>query len=68
MWVPLIFVAMVPVAAGAALGFVANRIGVAHTGIEAPGAFSGTQLPWALGGIAFYTVVLPWAWYVTSSS
>ncbi len=68
MWVPLIFVAVVPVAAGAALGFVGNRIAVSHTGLEAPGAFSGTQLPWALAGIALHTVVLPWAWFFTSSA
>jgi len=63
MWLPLLFVGMVPIAAGAALGFVGNRIGVAHTGLESPAAFSSSQLPWSLAGIALYTIVLPWGWY-----
>ena len=68
MWMPLLFVVMVPVAAGAALGLVGNRIGVTHTGIEAPAAYSASQLPWSLAGIALYTVVLPWAWYFMSGA
>ena len=63
LWIPLLFVGMLPIAAGAALGFVANRIAVAHTGIEQAGEFSATQLPWALTGIVLYVFVLPWAWY-----
>ena len=68
MWLPLLFVGMIPVAAGAALGFVGNRIAVAHTGLETPGAFSGSQLPWSLAGIALYTIVLPWLWYFTAGA
>lgn len=67
MWLPLLFVAAVPLAAGSALAFVGNRIAVAHDGVEAPDAFSASQLPWALAGIALYTIVLPWAWYLTRS-
>ena len=67
MWLPLLFVGMVPIAAGAALGFVGNRIAVAHTGLESPAAFSTSQLPWSLAGIALYTIVLPWAWYFTAA-
>lgn len=63
LWTPLLFVGSLPVAAGAALAFVGNRIGVAHTGLEAPAAFSASQLPWALAGIALYTIVLPWGWF-----
>lgn len=65
MWLPLLFVGTVPLAAGAALAFVGNRIAVTHTGVEAPDAFSASQLPWALTGIALYTIVLPWAWFFT---
>lgn len=68
MWIPLIFVGILPIAAGAALGFVANRIGVDHTGIDEPAAYSATQLPWALGGIFLHTVLLPWAWYFSQSA
>ncbi|MEM9177446.1 MAG: hypothetical protein AAGC67_19700 [Myxococcota bacterium] len=67
LWIPLLFVGMVPLAAGAALAFVGNRIAVAHTGLDAPDAYSASQLPWALAGIAFYTVVLPWAWFFARS-
>ncbi|MCR9094325.1 MAG: hypothetical protein NXI30_08915 [bacterium] len=63
LWLPLLFVGTVPLAAGAALAFVGNRIAVAHTGVEEPDAFSASQLPWALVGIALYTVILPWAWF-----
>ena len=62
MWVPALFVGAVPAAAGAALGFVANRIGVAHTQLDTPTAWSASQRPWALAGVALYTIVLPWAW------
>ncbi|MFK7895551.1 MAG: hypothetical protein AB8G23_06925 [Myxococcota bacterium] len=63
MWLPFLFIALVPVAAGAVLSFMGNRIGVAHTGLEDAGAFSSTQLPWAVIGVLLYTVILPWAWY-----
>ena len=63
LWVPLLFVAGIPIAAGAALAFVGNRIGVAHTGLESPGEFAASQRPWALAGIALHTIVLPWALY-----
>ena len=65
MWLPLVFVGTVPLAAGAALAFVGNRIAVAHTGVEDADAYSASQLPWALAGIALYTVVFPWGWFFT---
>lgn len=67
MWTVLLMVALVPVAAGTALGFVGNRIGVAHTGLDDAAAFSASQLPWAVAGIVLYAVVLPWAWYFAAS-
>jgi hypothetical protein len=67
-WIPLLFVAMVPIAAGAALLFVGNRIAVAHTGLEDPGDFSASQLPWALAGVTLYLVVLPWLWYLAMAT
>lgn len=60
---PFWFVAMIPIAAGAALGFVGNRIASQNLGISDPAALSGTQLPWALGGILFHAFVLPWIVY-----
>lgn len=60
--IPLLFVAIVPLAAGAALGFVGNRIAVKNTGLTQPGALSADQLPWALAGIVLYAFVLPWLW------
>ena len=63
MWTPLLFVGMIPVAAGAALGLVGNRIAVQHTGVERPGALSETQLPWAVAGVILHLFLLPWAWY-----
>ena len=68
LWIPLLFVGLLPLAAGAALGVVANRIAVAHTGLEQPGEFSASQLPWALAGIVLYFFVLPWAWYFTTAA
>ena len=62
-WIPLLFVMMVPLAAGAALGFVGNRIASVHRGPESVAAFSASQLPWAIAGIALYTFALPWIWY-----
>ncbi len=62
MWTAALFVSAVPAAAGAALGFVANRIGVSHTKLDSPAAWSRSQRPWALGAIGLYTIVLPWAW------
>ncbi len=64
LWIPLLFVAIVPAAAAAALGFVGNRIAVKYTGIQQPGAFSASQLPWAIAGIALHVFVLPFVWYV----
>ena len=60
LWLPLLFVAAIPIAAGAALGFVGNRIVVERRGLEDPAAFSASQLPWTLAGIGLYTFVLPW--------
>jgi len=65
MWIPLLFVAVIPVAAGAALGFVGNRIAVQHTGLDHAGDVSASQLPWAVAGVVLYLFVLPWAWYFT---
>lgn len=65
LFIPVLFVAIVPAAAAAALGFVGNRIAVKHTGIQQPGAFSANQLPWAIAGIVLYVFVLPWVWYAT---
>ena len=42
---------MVCEAADPALGFVGNRIAVKYTGLQQPGAFSASQLPWAIAGI-----------------
>lgn len=68
MWLPFLFAALVPLAAGAALSFLGNRLGVAHTGLEDAGAFSSTQVPWAIAGVLLYTVVLPWVWYFVAGS
>lgn len=68
MWLPFLFVALVPLAAGAVLSFLGNRIGVAHTGLEDAGAFSSSQIPWAIAGVLLYTVILPWTWYFMSGS
>ncbi len=63
MWIPLLFVAIVPVAAGAALGFVGNRIAADHRGVESLAELSTSQLPWATVGVVLYAFVLPWVWY-----
>jgi len=63
MWIPLLFVATVPIAAGAALGFVGNRIATGHRGAESLAEFSASQLPWAIAGVTLYAFVLPWVWY-----
>jgi len=63
MWIPLLFASMIPVAAGAALGFAGNRIAADHLGIEKPAAFASSQLPWALAGIVLFAVIMPWALY-----
>ncbi len=68
MWIPFLLAAMVPLAAGAALGFVGNRIAVGHRGAETIAEFSASQLPWATAGIGLYTFVLPWAWYFLYAS
>ena len=63
MWTPLLFVAMIPLAAGAALGFVGNRVAAGHRGAESLAEFSSSQLRWATAGITLYAFVLPWLWY-----
>jgi hypothetical protein len=63
MWLPFLFIALIPLAAGAVLSFLGNRIGVAHTGLEDARDFSAKQLPWAIAGVVLYTVILPWVWY-----
>jgi hypothetical protein len=68
MWIPFLFVAMVSLAAGAALGFVGNRIAVAHRGVESLAEFSASQLPWATVGISLFAFVLPWVWYFVNSA
>lgn len=60
-WLPLLFVAMIPVAAGTALGFAGNRIAYERAEAMDPAAFSAQQLRWALAGIVLHLVVLPWA-------
>ena len=63
MWIPFLLTAMVPLAAGAALGLVGNRIAASHRGAESVAELSANQLPWATAGIGLYAFVLPWAWY-----
>jgi len=62
-WIPLWFVAMVPLAAGVALGFVGDRIAMSHRPRETPAEVAESQLPWAVAGVALFTIVLPWVWY-----
>lgn len=59
-WIAVLFVGAIPLAAGAALGFVGNRIAVGHRGVEQAQTLSASQLPWALAGIALHVFVLPW--------
>jgi len=68
MWIPFLFVAMVPLAAAVALGFVGNRIAVAHRGIESQADFSASQLPWAMVGVMLFAFALPWAWYFMNAT
>lgn len=68
MWIPLLFAATIPIAAGAALGFIGNRIAVQFTGLDQPGAVSASQLPWALTGVVVYFFLLPWIWYFTTGA
>ena len=63
MWIPLLFIAMVPLAAGTALGFVGNRIATNHRASETATEFAASQLPWAIAGVGLFTIVLPWLWY-----
>ena len=63
LWIPLLLVAMVPLAAGAALGFVGNRVAMNHRRDESLTEFSASQLPWAIAGVCLFTIVLPWIWY-----
>ena len=59
-WLAILFVGAIPLAAGAALGFVGNRIAAGHRGLGRAETFSVSQLPWALAGIALHVFVLPW--------
>jgi len=63
-WIPLLFVGAVPLAAGAALGFVGNRIAVGHRGAVGLEDLSSSQLPWALAGIVLHVFVLPWVLFL----
>ncbi len=63
LWLPLLFVAMLPVAGGAALGMVGNRIAASPLGIENSADLSTSQLPWSLAGIVLYAFVLPWLYF-----
>lgn len=63
LWTAFSIVALIPVAAGAALGFVGNRIAAQHLSLPEAAALSATQLPWALVGIGLHVFVLPWAIY-----
>ena len=63
MWIPFVFVAMIPLAAGLALGLVGNRIAMNHRSAESPSEFAASQLPWAVAGVGLFTVVLPWLWF-----
>ncbi len=68
LWIPALFVAIVPLAAGAALGFVGNRIAVRHRGDETVAEFAASQLPWAAAGVLLYAGVLPWIWYAIQAN
>jgi hypothetical protein len=63
-WIPIVFVGAIPLAAGAALGLVGNRIAFAELGAENADALSASQLPWALAGIVLHVFVFPWAAYL----
>jgi hypothetical protein len=63
MWIPVMLLGSTLLAAGAALGFVGNRIAFGHRGNESLRDFSSSQLPWSTIGIALYTIVFPWGWY-----
>lgn len=67
LWVPLLLVAMVPFAAGAALGFVGDRIAMSHRGVERLAEFSTSQYQWATTGVVIYSFVFPWLWYILVS-
>ncbi|MFP6656069.1 MAG: hypothetical protein VCB25_10615 [Myxococcota bacterium] len=62
-WILLLFVAMVPLAAGTALGFVGHRIARNDRSSESPAEYWASQLPWSLAGVGLYSVILPWFWY-----
>ena len=66
LWLALIFVALLPVAGGAALGIVGNRIAASHLGIENSADLSTSQLPWSIAGIVLYVFVLPWLYFFAS--
>jgi hypothetical protein len=63
LWLSLLFVAMIPVAGGAALGILGNRIAASHGGIANSADLSASQLPWSLAGIVLYAFVLPWLYF-----
>jgi len=63
MWLPLLAIATIVVAAAAALGFAGNRIAADRLETEDPAALATSQLPWAVAGIVLHAVVLPWAYF-----
>ncbi|MBW2423126.1 MAG: hypothetical protein JRG86_02705 [Deltaproteobacteria bacterium] len=67
MWVELLFAAAIPVAAGAALGFVGNRIAASRLGTDAKAELARSQLPWSLAGVVLFVFVLPWALFLPSA-
>jgi hypothetical protein len=68
LWVPLVLVATIPLAAGAALGFVGNRIAFGRWGSRPVEGFWASQRRWALTGIVLHAFVLPWVAYLTLSA
>jgi hypothetical protein len=67
MWVELLFVAAIPVAAGAALGFVGNRIAATRLDPDGQAELARSQLPWSLAGVILFVFVLPWALFVQAA-
>jgi hypothetical protein len=63
LWIPLMTLATIVVAAAAALGFAGNRIAVDHLALEDPAAFASSQLPWAVAGIVLHVIVIPWVYF-----
>jgi hypothetical protein len=67
-WISFLFVAMVPLAAGTALGFIGHRIARTHRASQSPSDYLASQLPWTLAGIGLYSMILPWLWYFFSAA